>query len=372
MSETDGDALQPQGVSPHGVADPEGEDGAAVRARYLFVVARTRLDVFLKVRRRYLDDGSVRVMLDRRQQERRSQTRPPAVERRRQPDRRQPRDYWEDIAHHPAVIIPLASRPPEPADAEADRSTAIAPHEEPVMQPALADEARILAWLEETRHIVQSVFPALLDERDALGSRLQDAARRCRSLEEENEALRAEVARLGAAHRQLGQEHARMADGLDQLLGRLELSLQPMRELARAHREALASATLARGARTGGGRVLLVDDDQTEVAALRQALGRLGYAVKVAVSAREALGLVAVFDPDAVLLTLPERSGADVLDHLRGDHPEVPVIVVTGRDDVQAALARGAVACLARPLDAEGLERALASVVQPRRRVADG
>jgi hypothetical protein len=46
------------------------------RPRFLYLVAPQRLDLFLKIRRRFLDDDSIVVLLDRRTQDRRIKSGP--------------------------------------------------------------------------------------------------------------------------------------------------------------------------------------------------------------------------------------------------------------------------------------------------------
>jgi hypothetical protein len=211
-------------------------DGAPdpVRARFFLVVARTRMDLFLTIRRRFRDDRTVHVMLDRREQVRRSRTTPVYVpERRRRVDRRQPRDSWEDLAHHPAVLIPLSPHPEDgrliPTSPAIEASE---PDKEATMEPVLFEEARLLTWIQESQHVIQHVLPAVLDERDGLRNQLQDSHRRCRALEEENGRLRADLARAAAAHRQLEQGRAELGESMDQVLAQMGHVLGPMRELA--------------------------------------------------------------------------------------------------------------------------------------------
>jgi two-component system, NtrC family, response regulator AtoC len=116
------------------------------------------------------------------------------------------------------------------------------------------------------------------------------------------------------------------------------------------------------------GRVLVVDDDPNIGAMLRDLLVELGYVVKNAVRGVEALHLVRVFEPDVVLLDLlmPEMSGAEVLDLLRRDHPTVPVIVVTGNDDVEVArrtLRSGAFDYVCKPFTLDVLTRVVAAAI---------
>jgi hypothetical protein len=213
------------------VETPEGE--GAVPARFYFVVARTRLDLFLTIRRRFLDDRTVYVMLDRREQDRR--TRASSVhlpERRRRDDRRRPRDYWEDIAHHPAVLIPLTPRRPDAPDVETPTAAPSGPKEEPTMDRGLVEEARVLAWVQESQHILRHVLPAVLDEREALRSQLREAIPHCQALAEDNARLRADLAGATALQRQLEQEQAEIGESVDRVLAQVTQTLGPMRELA--------------------------------------------------------------------------------------------------------------------------------------------
>ena len=115
-------------------------------------------------------------------------------------------------------------------------------------------------------------------------------------------------------------------------------------------------------------RVLVVDDEPRVAAVLHDALIDLGYAVQVAVNGAEALRLVALYQPDVVLLDLsmPNVSGDVVLERLRDTDPALPVIVVTGNADAERArstLARGAFDYVSKPFDLEILARILAAAV---------
>lgn len=81
-------------------------------------------------------------------------------------------------------------------------------------------------------------------------------------------------------------------------------------------------------------RILLVEDDDDIRAALSRALTNQGVTVAAVARGSDALGRLAEFAPDAVILDLglPDLDGADVLAMIRslGD---VPVLVATARDD---------------------------------------
>ena len=163
----------------------------------------------MKMRRRFLDDGTVHVLLDRRTHDRRVKAGPaPGPERRRQADRRRPTDYWESTAHHAAVLIPLARRS---GAEETDRSGSLDQDKESTMDAVRVDAARVLVWAREGRQILDDVLPGVLEERDA---------------------LRAEVERVTAAHRQLEHEQAEIAGDMGPCLTQIIHVLEPMRSLA--------------------------------------------------------------------------------------------------------------------------------------------
>lgn len=359
---------------PRGGTEPEAPETGGGQVRYLHIVARTRLDLFLTLRRRFRNDGSVHVMLDRRERERRRQSSQAVfTDRRRLPDRRRPREYWEDIAYHPAIIIPLGPRQPH-----ADVSPGpVAPDTSPQERDASTDPGltpeRLLAWVEESRHLVQQVFPAIVDERDAVRARLEEATRRCRDLEAECDALRAEVAHLTEAHRQLEEDHADVTGRIGEFLAQVGGALAPLRELQRRRpRPATTRPAGPPAASPRPGRILVADAEPVEAAALRDALAQHGHTVKVAGGGREALGLVQAFEPDVVLLdvTVPDPPAVEVIDQIRSLDPDLPVVVASAAQhekDALGLLARGAFDYLSKPFSLEVVERVVAAAVARRR-----
>jgi DNA-binding response OmpR family regulator len=81
-------------------------------------------------------------------------------------------------------------------------------------------------------------------------------------------------------------------------------------------------------------RILVVEDEEAMVAGLEYALKREGYEVAVARDGAAALEHLRAGAPDLVLLDvmLPRRSGFDVLATLRRDGREVPVILLTAKN----------------------------------------
>lgn len=105
-------------------------------------------------------------------------------------------------------------------------------------------------------------------------------------------------------------------------------------------------------------RILFVDDDPIlrEFAAVNLATEHAS--VETAADGAEALAAIQARAPDIVLLDLemPNLDGFGVLTALRAapEHRELPVIVVTGREDVDAvdrAFAAGATSFVVKPLN---------------------
>ena len=81
-------------------------------------------------------------------------------------------------------------------------------------------------------------------------------------------------------------------------------------------------------------RILVVDDEQTQLETVCRGLFLYGYDCTGAKSAREALRLLeqAPMAYSLVLtdLTMPERTGLDLIEKLFRRWPALPVIVITG------------------------------------------
>ncbi len=92
--------------------------------------------------------------------------------------------------------------------------------------------------------------------------------------------------------------------------------------------------------------VLIVEDDERIAAALSMALEDEGYAVSIAANGEEALGKVAVAEPELVLLDLmlPGMDGFECCRRMRR-LSDVPIVMVSARNDttdVVAGLEAGA------------------------------
>lgn len=105
--------------------------------------------------------------------------------------------------------------------------------------------------------------------------------------------------------------------------------------------------------------VLIVDDYPNNIHLLGAML-REAYRILYATSGPEALGVARDDNPDLILLDIhmPDMDGFQVCAHLKADESTrgIPVILVTGADDTEAAgrgLACGAVAILTKPVTPE-------------------
>jgi DNA-binding response OmpR family regulator len=130
---------------------------------------------------------------------------------------------------------------------------------------------------------------------------------------------------------------------------------------------------------THDGLILIVDDDVVIVELVRTYLNGLGYQTDVAMTGGEALMLVELNRPDAVILDLklPDMSGAEILGRLRATDQTIPVLMLTGNTDETVArglLKAGALDYICKPVRLEVLETAVTTAVcvgrqRPRRGV---
>ncbi|MBL8840865.1 MAG: sigma-54-dependent Fis family transcriptional regulator [Planctomycetes bacterium] len=125
-------------------------------------------------------------------------------------------------------------------------------------------------------------------------------------------------------------------------------------------------------------RLLLVDDEVNLRAVLKGLLERDGWSVDEAADGAAGLAKARERSYAAVLtdLRMPGMDGAQLLDQLRREQPETPVVMLTAHGNVATAvdaMRRGAFDFLTKPFDphelAQVLERAAASRLSRRREV---
>jgi DNA-binding NtrC family response regulator len=104
------------------------------------------------------------------------------------------------------------------------------------------------------------------------------------------------------------------------------------------------------------GRVLVVDDEADARTALAELLRGDSYVVETAADGFKALGKVQDFAPDVVLtdLRMPGMTGIELIKKLRGDQPDLVVLVMTAFSALEtaiAALREGAAGYFMKPLN---------------------
>lgn len=103
--------------------------------------------------------------------------------------------------------------------------------------------------------------------------------------------------------------------------------------------------------------VLLVEDDHRILVSVQAMLADAGCVVSTATDAYQAIAIVHSWHIDVVVtdIDMPGLSGIDLLKALATSHPGLPVVMMTGvvsPEGKDVAYALGAVAYLAKPLQA--------------------
>jgi two-component system response regulator RegA len=116
----------------------------------------------------------------------------------------------------------------------------------------------------------------------------------------------------------------------------------------------------------GDNSLLVLDDDAPFRQRLARAMEKRGFAPIMAESVAEGLAIARSKPPAyaVVDLRLEDGNGLDVVEALREVRPDSKVIVLTGYGNIATAVAAvkiGAVDYLAKPADADDVERALLS-----------
>jgi DNA-binding response OmpR family regulator len=118
-------------------------------------------------------------------------------------------------------------------------------------------------------------------------------------------------------------------------------------------------------------RVLVVEDDEAIAQVLQRSLRLDGYEVKIAADGVSALNEANSFLPDLVILDLglPRMDGIEVARRLRSSDDDVPILVLTARDAVEArveGLDSGADDYLVKPFERQELLARLRALLRRR------
>jgi DNA-binding response OmpR family regulator len=114
--------------------------------------------------------------------------------------------------------------------------------------------------------------------------------------------------------------------------------------------------------------ILIVEDERLFLTLARDGLEDAGFAVRVAESAGQALDILMREAIRAILLdvVMPDLDGLGFLGRLRLNFPQIPVVVVSGRDSPRSEMeARrlGAAGCLRKPLNLGELVRVIRDAI---------
>jgi DNA-binding response OmpR family regulator len=118
--------------------------------------------------------------------------------------------------------------------------------------------------------------------------------------------------------------------------------------------------------------ILVVDDERLFLTLVRDELAKAGYTVLTAENAEEALEALAKQPVQVVIMdvVMPGADGMELLPRVRKDHPQVPVIVVSGRASFLTgvhAMRLGAIDFLRKPLNFEELGRTVETAIAQRK-----
>ncbi len=108
------------------------------------------------------------------------------------------------------------------------------------------------------------------------------------------------------------------------------------------------------------GSILIIDDEQEIRGSLEQLLGVAGYRLTTAATAEEGLRRIeeGVFDLVLLDISLPDRSGLEILKLIKRDAPDTGVIMITAYDSSQMAFQaskEGAESYITKPWDNDKL-----------------
>ncbi|HAR95217.1 MAG TPA: sigma-54-dependent Fis family transcriptional regulator [Deltaproteobacteria bacterium] len=116
-------------------------------------------------------------------------------------------------------------------------------------------------------------------------------------------------------------------------------------------------------------KILIIDDEPSQLELLDIFLTGKGYSVKCADSAKMGLELNAAFHPHAIILDihLPDANGLTVLEELKKKSPKTNTIMITAYHDMETtvkAMKLGACEYITKPIDVDELETAVSRALR--------
>jgi DNA-binding NtrC family response regulator len=121
------------------------------------------------------------------------------------------------------------------------------------------------------------------------------------------------------------------------------------------------------------GTILVVDDDEGVRKVLTRWVSDMGYAVKTAESADQALEIMREGEVDVALcdVRMPGHDGIWLLDQMRRVHPDIAIVLATGllEMDPTVTLRPGVVGYIVKPFAREDLEKVVKRGMTERKRL---
>jgi DNA-binding NtrC family response regulator len=123
---------------------------------------------------------------------------------------------------------------------------------------------------------------------------------------------------------------------------------------------------------SGKGKIFLLDDDELILSMLSRALENEGYTVLPVNCTENIINKIKSFAPDVIFLdiTLPDRSGIDILKELKKKEIASPVVMLTADDTAETAVLAmklGAVDYVTKPFNLEEVKIILGNIIENKR-----
>ena len=129
------------------------------------------------------------------------------------------------------------------------------------------------------------------------------------------------------------------------------------------------------GAKSGNGRILVVDDEPDIRKIVRMTLDKAGYQTLEAEDGEKAIEVINTGDNRLMLdvmicdIRMPKINGVEAIAYFQKEYPRVPLIVLTGFPDTEMAasfLRQGVVDYLVKPVEGEKLKATVARAMEQR------